>query len=222
MKRDISAVIFDLDGVIVHTDIYHYNAWKRLADRLGIPFSQEINHRLRGVSRMESLDIVLSGADRRFSDGEKQAMAHEKNETYKTFLRSMKPGDVPAVVTDTLERLRRGGFRLAIGSSSRNAGLILRNTGTARFFDAVSDGNNISNSKPDPEVFLKAAEFLGEKPENCVIVEDAEAGIEAGRRAGMKTVSIGEAVQVGLADFHAADFADIADILENKMAGCFE
>ena len=205
----IKAVIFDLDGVIVHTDVFHYKAWKALADRLDIPFSEQDNHRLRGISRMESLEIVLEKSGRDYSDEEKIDFAEEKNAKYRNYLMSMTPDDIDAETLEGLKLLREKGYKLAIGSSSRNAGLILERVGIINLFDAISDGNNITYSKPHPEVFLKAAEFIGVEPRHCVIVEDARAGIEAGKRAGMLTIAVGDAALSGEADFNAASFNDI-------------
>lgn len=184
------AVIFDLDGVIVSTDDCHYRAWKKMADEEGIHFDREINRRLRGVSRMASLDIVLEKADREYSESEKQALAERKNNYYRELITRLTPGDILPGVTEKLKMLKEHGIKIAIGSSSKNTPVILKQIGLDNFFDAVSDGNNITHSKPDPEVFLKAAEMLGIAPERCMIVEDADAGIEAGRRAGMKTLSL--------------------------------
>ena len=182
----IKGFIFDLDGVIVFTDKLHYQAWKRMADRLGISFDETVNDRLRGVSREESLDIILEnyhgpalGAE------EKRRLAEEKNSYYRELLEELTPEAVEENVKDTLVKLRERGFKLAIGSSSKNAGLILERTGIAGLFDAVSDGNNIQRSKPDPEVFLKAAAFLGLEPGDCAVIEDAEAGIRAAKAGGM-------------------------------------
>lgn len=168
------AVIFDLDGVICHTDKYHYQAWKEIADELGIEFNEMINNRLRGVSRMESFEIILEKYNGEMSKEEKIHYTTKKNEVYKKLLKNMSEKDLTAEVKSTLEGLREYGLKLAIGSSSKNAGFILERLGLGNFFDAVSDGNNITNSKPDPEVFLKAAEFVGEKPEDCLVVEDAK------------------------------------------------
>ena len=177
-------IIFDLDGVICHTDKYHYQAWKKLADRLGIYFDETINNRLRGVSRMESLNIILERADKTYTEQEKEAFATEKNEVYKELLKQMTPEELSPEVKDTLEELRNRGILLSIGSSSKNAGFILNRLGLGDFFDAVSDGNNISHSKPDPEVFLKAAEFLKLPASECLVVEDAEAGLLAAKNGG--------------------------------------
>lgn len=189
----MKGIIFDLDGVICFTDKFHYRAWKKLADRLGIYFDEEINNRLRGVSRMASLDIILERSDKKYTEEEKLALAEEKNETYKELLVQMSPDDLSDEVRDTLMELRNRGYKLAIGSSSKNTRTILGRIGLGDFFDEISDGTNISKSKPDPEVFLKAAEFIGEKPEDCLVVEDAMAGIEAAFRGGFKSAGLGEA-----------------------------
>ena len=169
------AIIFDLDGVICHTDKYHYLAWKQVADELKIYFDETINNRLRGVSRMDSFEIILERYDGVMSEQDKITYAARKNEVYKELLKNMSPTDLSDEVKTTLDALRSQGHKLAIGSSSKNAGFILNQLGLGDYFDAVSDGNNITNSKPDPEVFVKAAQFVGEKPEDCLVVEDAEA-----------------------------------------------
>ena len=206
------AFIFDLDGVLCFTDKYHFRAWKALADRLGIPFDENVNDRLRGVSRMASLEIILSLGSTSYSEEEKAAFAEEKNELYRTFLKGMTPSDITQEVRSTLDELRRRGYRLAIGSSSKNTPLILERTDMAKYFDAVSDGNNITHSKPDPEVFLKAAEFLGLRPEECYVVEDAEAGIDAGSAGGFTTVGIGPAAHYAKTDMPIRTFADILQL----------
>ena len=159
-------IIFDLDGVICHTDKYHYQAWKKLADKLGIYFDEEINNRLRGVSRMESFEIILEKYDGEMTEEEKVRYASEKNDLYRELLKNMTTADLDPQVKETLDALRSRGLLLAIGSSSRNAGFILERLGLSGYFDAVSDGNNISRSKPDPEVFLKAAEYLNLQPQD--------------------------------------------------------
>lgn len=210
----IKAVIFDLDGVLVSTDELHYQGWKTLADREGIYFDREINNRLRGVSRMESLEIILERAARQYSDSEKQEMAAYKNGVYAALLDSLTPDDRLEGVTDCLAALRAGGYKLAIGSSSKNTPKILARTGLDAEFDAVSDGNNISRSKPDPEVFLKAAEFLGIAPELCAVVEDAEAGIQAAKAAGMLAVAVGDARKSPLADRRLDSLAQLPESLK--------
>lgn len=205
-------IIFDLDGVICHTDKYHYQAWKKLADRLGIYFDETINNRLRGVSRMESLNIILERADKTYTEQEKEAFATEKNEVYKELLKQMTPEELSPEVKDTLEALRNKGILLSIGSSSKNAGFILNRLGLGDFFDAVSDGNNISHSKPDPEVFLKAAEFLQLPVSECLVVEDAEAGLLAAKNGGMDSAAIGDAVKSDLPQYKLKTFSDLLNI----------
>lgn len=204
------AVIFDLDGVICFTDHYHFLAWKALADSLNIPFDETKNDRLRGVSRMASLEIVLeeySGPE--LSEEEKVALATRKNDLYRTYLQSMTTADLADEVRDTLSTLRKKGLKLAIGSSSKNTPLILERIGLAGYFDAVSDGNNITRSKPDPEVFLTAAEMLGLAPEQCLVVEDAEAGVQAAISGGFHSAGLGPAAQCGLATYSLHSFSDL-------------
>jgi len=187
------AVIFDLDGVICHTDEYHYQAWKEIADKLAVPFDRRINDRLRGVSRTESFEIILKRYEGELSQEDKEYYINEKNQIYKSLLKSMRPEDLAEEVKDTLNTLKRYGLKLAIGSSSKNAGFILDRLGLCGYFDAVSDGNNIRRSKPDPEVFLKAAGMIGVLPGDCLVVEDAAAGVEAARAGGMDCAGIGAA-----------------------------
>lgn len=203
------AIIFDLDGVIVHTDHFHFLAWKKLADRLGIEFDERINNRLRGVSRMDSLDILLEKSPTTYPLAEKTAFAAEKNELYRQFLSTMTPADVAMEVRSTLETLKAAGHLLAIGSSSKNAKMILAQVGLSHFFDAIADGNDIQHSKPAPDVFLAAARFLGEPPTHCIVVEDAVAGVLAGKAAGMETIAIGDAASAHTADHDIVHFADL-------------
>ncbi len=191
--NNIKAVIFDLDGVIVSTDECHYLAWKKIADEENIFFDREINNRLRGVSRMESLDIVLEKAAREYTPEEKNSLAEKKNNFYKEYIKSLTPADILAGVMENLETLKAKGIKIAIGSSSKNTPAILKQIGLENYFDAISDGNNIKKSKPDPEVFVKAADMLGMKYSECMIVEDADAGIQAGKNAGMLTLAVGKA-----------------------------
>lgn len=219
MTFDVQAVIFDLDGVICFTDEYHYRAWKALADRLGVYFDRRINDRLRGVSRMASLEIVLERADRAFTDEEKQALATEKNDAYRALLHRMTPGDLSDEVRDTLRALRRRGYRLAIGSSSKNTKFILERLGLGGFFDAVADGTDIVRSKPDPEVFLVAARKLGLPPAACAVVEDAKAGIEAAKAGGMTALALhGDAQGCGAEDWDLAAFSDLLEVLPERGA----
>ena len=208
----MKAFIFDLDGVIVSTDSLHYRAWKALADSEGIYFDEEINHRLRGVSRMESLEIILERATRTYTAEEKVAMAERKNGIYRELLQVLTPSDRLEGVTETLNALRAQGYKLAIGSSSKNTPIILEKIGYSGYFDAISDGNNIKNSKPDPEVFLKAADFLQLQPSECFVVEDAEAGITAAKAGGFTAIGIGAAAEDPNADYAIKTFADLLNI----------
>lgn len=208
----MKAFIFDLDGVIVSTDSLHYRAWKALADSEGIYFDEEINNRLRGVSRMESLEIILERATRTYTDEEKVAMAERKNGIYRELLQVLTPSDRLAGVTETLDALRAQGYKLAIGSSSKNTPIILEKIGYSGYFDAISDGNNIKNSKPDPEVFLKAAEFLQLQPSECFVVEDAAAGITAAKAGGFTAIGIGSAAEDPNADYAIQTFANLLNI----------
>lgn len=207
-----NAVIFDLDGVICHTDKYHYEAWKQIADELGIYFDEVINNRLRGVSRMESFEIILERYDGTMSQEDKVAYTTKKNEVYKDLLKNMSPTDLSPEVKETLDGLKEKGLKLAIGSSSKNARFILGQLGLEGFFDAISDGNNITNSKPDPEVFVKAAQFIKEEAENCLVVEDAKAGLEAAIAGGMDCAAIGDAVASGLATYNLTTFRDLLEV----------
>ncbi len=206
-------IIFDLDGVICSTDEYHYQAWKALADRLGIPFDRERNNLLRGVSRMKSLEIILEKADHSYTDEEKVALAEEKNERYRQLLRNMSPADLSADVRRTLNALRADGLLLAIGSSSKNTPFILSRIGLSGFFDAVADGNCITRSKPDPEVFLTAAAMLHLSPADCLVVEDAHAGVQAAVSGGFDCAAMGDAKDDPLAAFHLQAFSDLLNIV---------
>ena len=186
----VRGLVFDLDGVLVHTDELHYRAWKALAGRLGLPFTREQGDRCRGVSRMGSLEILLEGSNRSYTEREKLRMAEEKNDCYRAQLQELTPGDVPERTAETLRELRRRGYRLGLASSSKNAGVILTRTGLDALLDRVVDGNQITRSKPDPEVFLDCCRNLGVLPHSCIGFEDSQAGIEAIRAAGMRSVGI--------------------------------
>lgn len=204
------AVIFDLDGVLVHTDRLHYTAWKELTGRLGIPFGQTVYRRLRGISRMDSLDIVLEAAPQDFSPEEKAALAAEKNEAYLALAAGLGPRDVAEDVRRALRGLRERGLLLAVGSSSRNAKYILERTGLAPCFDAVADGTMVTRAKPDPEVFLKAAALLGVSPGQALVVEDAAAGIKAARDGGYTAVAFGgDAVGSPLAEHRVGALTEL-------------
>lgn len=211
---EFKGIIFDLDGVICFTDEYHYLAWKELADRLGIYFDHEINNRLRGVSRMASLEIILERYDGpTLSQEDKVRLAEEKNSCYRTLLGRMTPADLSDEVKQTLDQLRQKGLKLAIGSSSKNAPFILGQIGLAGYFDAISDGNNITRSKPDPEVFQLAAQYLGLAASDCLVVEDAVAGAEAGHAAGMRVACLGAASSAGAGDYNLTAFQELMEII---------
>ncbi|NLY81267.1 MAG: beta-phosphoglucomutase [Clostridiales bacterium] len=204
-----SAVIFDLDGVICHTDHYHYMSWKQIANDLSIYFDENINNRLRGVSRMESLEIILEKYNGRLTNEEKMMYAEKKNNIYRSLLSEMSPADLSDDVRKTLVQLKKKGYMLAIGSSSKNAKFILNKLGLGDFFDTVSDGTNITRSKPDPEVFIRAREYLKVTSEKCIVVEDAKSGIEAAIAANMDCAAIGDAVLCGLATYNLNRLSDL-------------
>ncbi|MEX8546688.1 MAG: beta-phosphoglucomutase [Mucilaginibacter sp.] len=188
---DVKACIFDLDGVIVDTAVYHFKSWKRLADELGINFTLHDNERLKGVSRVRSLEIVLEIGNVTKTEAEKQELASRKNEWYTEMISKMKPDEVLPGAKEFLQLVKNAGIKTALGSASKNAGIILDKTGLTPFFDAVIDGNHVSKAKPDPEVFLKGAEAVQVDPKFCVVFEDAIAGVEAALAGGMKVVGIG-------------------------------
>lgn len=202
-------IIFDLDGVICSTDEYHYRAWKALADRLGIFFDRERNNLLRGVSRLASLEIILEKSETDYTSEEKEALAEEKNTLYRELLHGMSEADLTDEVRNTLAELRGKGIKLAIGSSSKNAPFILERIGLNGYFDAVADGNCITHSKPHPEVFLKAAQMLGLLPDNCCVVEDAHAGVEAAVCGGFDCAAIGDACGDERATYHLKNFSEL-------------
>lgn len=209
----MKGIIFDLDGVIVSTDEQHYQGWQALADRLGIPFSREVNNRFRGVSRMACMEILQELGGKHYTEQEKLQYAAWKNDYYRSLLGKMSPEDLREEVKSTLDALRARGLKLAIGSSSKNAKYILERIGLADYFDAVSDGTNITRSKPDPEVFLKAAQFLGLEPQECLVVEDAVSGVEAAHAGGMQAASVGDAANKGCGDYVLHSFSELLKIL---------
>lgn len=210
------AVIFDLDGVIVSTDAMHYEAWKSIADSEGIYFDEKINNRLRGVSRMESLEIVLERATREYGEGEKRLLAEAKNARYVELLKGLSSSDVLDEVATVLRTLRARGVKIAVGSSSKNTPLILKQIGMENTFDAVADGHDIERSKPAPDVFLVAASRLGVRPGECLVVEDAEAGIRAAKEAGMLAAAMGDAARSSEADYRLKEIGDLLDLLQGE------
>ena len=187
----IKGCIFDLDGVIVNTARYHYLAWKKLANELGFDFSEKYNESLKGVSRMESLEILLKAGGLSFDDETKLALAAKKNQWYVDYINAMEEDEVLPGAKEFIERLKAAGLKIALGSASKNALTILNRLRLADYFDVIIDGTKISRAKPDPEIFLLAAQELGLPPAGCVVFEDAKAGVEAAKKAGMKCVGVG-------------------------------
>ncbi len=212
----IKAVIFDLDGVIVSTDKYHYLAWKQLADKYSIYFDKKINERLRGISRPDSLEIILEKATRTFSENEKKQMLEFKNQLYLDFIKKMRPSDVDSEVIAIIEYLKNQKIKIAIGSSSKNTKTILKQIGLINTFDAIVDGTMITKSKPDPEVFTKAGLAVSVNPAECLVVEDAVAGIDAGKSAGMLTLAVGSAQNYNCANYSMdkLDYAKFNKIIQ--------
>ncbi len=185
------ACIFDLDGVLVDTAKYHFLAWKRLTEMLKIKFTEKDNERLKGVSRMASLEIILEIGNVKLDDGLKEEYAGLKNKWYVDYISSMTPDEILPGSLEFIRELKGAGIKVALGSASKNTPMIINRVGMENLFDAVADGNIVSKAKPDPEVFLTAAKMLGVPPDNCVVFEDAAAGIEAAHNAGMLCVGIG-------------------------------
>lgn len=205
----IQAVLFDLDGVLVTTDMLHYEAWRQLAFTLDIvDFTLKDNLRQRGVSRMESLEILLRKSKTKYTQAEKQQLAEQKNRYYVKKLQQLNDEALLPGVLQTLAELQSRGIKTAVASASKNAGLILEKTGLAGRFDTVVDGFEAQRSKPDPQVFQLAAQKLGVPPEQCLVVEDADAGVQAACAAGMPVLGVGPAALNGRVLWHARDLAD--------------
>jgi beta-phosphoglucomutase len=196
----IKAVIFDLDGVIVDTAHYHFIAWKRLADELGVPFNEHDNERLKGVSRMQSMDIILELGALHISMDRKAQLADKKNTWFVEFVEKMKPSEIFPGVKQLLEELKSQGIKIALASSSKNARRVIELLQIENEFDAVVDGTMIVHTKPDPEIFLLASTMINVPASQCVVFEDAEAGVEAALAAGMKCVGVGSTEQLGKAN----------------------
>lgn len=203
----IKACLFDLDGVVVDTAKYHYIAWKKIAEDLGFSFSEHDNERLKGVSRMESLDILLKVGNIVVDAQKKIELAEIKNKLYVSYIQKMTPDEILPGVISFLDELRNGGVLIALGSASKNAMLILDKVKIAGKFDAVIDGTKVSKAKPDPEVFLKGATELGIAPRDCLVFEDAQAGIDAARNGGMHCIGIGQPDNLKNAEFVIPGFA---------------
>ncbi|WP_454190179.1 beta-phosphoglucomutase [Paenibacillus sp. Marseille-Q7038] len=206
----MKAVIFDLDGVITDTAEYHFLAWKSLADELDLPFDKEFNEKLKGVSRMESLELILSLGDAVYSDEEKKALAEKKNDLYKEMIAKVTPADLLPGIESLLKELQEAGIGIALASASKNAPFILDRLGVTHYFNHVVDVNLIKQGKPDPEIFLTGAAKLGVLPEDCVGIEDAEAGIESILSAGMYAVGVGTPAQMQKADLIVSSTAELS------------
>lgn len=213
----IKAFLFDLDGVIVDTAIYHYQAWKRLANELGFDISEEFNERLKGVSRTESLDIILAHGGLTLPDEKKAELAAQKNQWYLELVSRMTSDDILPGVANFFAQVRKANLLTALGSVSKNAPLILERIGMTDAFDAIIDGTKITKGKPDPEVFTKGAAELGVSPSECVVFEDAVAGVEAGKRGKMFVVGIGSPDVLTQADLVAPslEFLTVEQVLQS-------
>ncbi|HLT00264.1 MAG TPA: beta-phosphoglucomutase [Acholeplasma sp.] len=212
---NIKLIIFDLDGVIVSTDHYHYLAWKKMADEEGIFFNEQINHRLRGVSRTDSLEIILERSIKEYSESQKKHLLETKNRDYLLLLEHISRQDLLMDVFETLTYLKENNYLIAIGSASKNAKKILEKLEIIDMFDFISDGNQIKHGKPNPEVFLNACTNLGVDPKYAMVIEDADAGIDAGNNAGMITVGIGPANQYEKSQFKITRLKELITILNN-------
>lgn len=206
----IRGVIFDLDGVLVRTDTLHFESWRQLADAEGLRFDVQLNEQLRGLSRMESLEVVLAASGRVCSAAQKQALADRKNAAFLALAERLTPADLPPGVAAILDELHRRGIKTAVASSSRNTRPILTRVGLAERFEVVVDANDVPLSKPDPTVFLRAAERLGLPPSQCLVIEDGLAGVEAARRAGMAVLGLGPAAALPGVPRRADNLAQIA------------
>ena len=209
------ACLFDLDGVLVDTAIYHFQAWKMLGENFNYQLTEEQNEQLKGVSRVESLNRILDWASFSATDEQKEAWLKEKNDNYLHLISNMNPSEILPGVVDFLGQIKAEGYKIALGSASKNAEIILEKTGLMPWFDLIIDGNKVSKSKPDPEVFLKGAEGLGFTPEECIVFEDAQAGVEAAINGGMKVIGIGESSVLSDANKVIPNFVGVksADLL---------
>jgi beta-phosphoglucomutase len=191
----IRGFIFDLDGVLTDTAEYHYRGWKRLADEEGIPFTREDNEHLRGIPRRESLMLILKS--RTYPEEKIQEMMERKNNYYLEFIREVSLKDLLPGARELLEEIHHAGFKSAVGSASKNARDVIQRLGIVYLLDAISDGNSVERQKPAPDLFLHAASQLNLKPDECVVLEDAAAGIEAARAGGFRTLGLGPRTRVG-------------------------
>jgi beta-phosphoglucomutase len=204
----IQAVIFDLDGVIVDTAHYHFIAWKRLAEELGVTFTEKENERLKGVSRMRSLEIILELGNIKLPGAQMEKLAAKKNQWFVEYINAMKPDEIFFGVKELIGSIRSAGIKVALASSSKNADTVLNLLKIKEYFDVIVDGTMIVHTKPDPEIFLLAAKMLSTPVSKCLVFEDAEAGVEAALSAGMRCVGVGTKEQLPKATFVVAKTAD--------------
>jgi beta-phosphoglucomutase len=210
MTNDITiACIFDLDGVLVDTAVYHYQAWKKLANSLGFDFTHAQNEQLKGVNRMRSLDKILAWGGIEKTDAERDELATLKNTWYVEMISKMSASEVLPGTVELLIQLKAEGIKIALGSASKNSGLILERTNISHFFDAIVDGNSVTSSKPDPEVFIKGGELLNTPAAQCIVFEDAAAGVEAAIAANMAVIGVGEAENLPGADQYVKDLSGV-------------
>lgn len=205
----LKGFIFDLDGVITDTAEYHYLGWKKLADEEGMEFDREFNEKFRGVSRMECLDLLLEANDRKVTPKERQELADRKNNYYREYLKNITEDNLLEGIRDILNRLNREGYKMAIASASKNTKIVVDKLNIEDIFETISDGYSVKNSKPAPDLFLHTADKLGLKPEECVVFEDAKAGIDAALAAHMTAVGIGPKSRVGHAHYRFDKVKDI-------------
>lgn len=205
----VKACLFDLDGVIVDTAVYHFQAWRRLANELGFDFTEHQNEQLKGISRMESLELILQWGGVSLSEAEKLDWATKKNQWYLDLVLQMTPNEVLPGVPAFLDALRANGIKIALGSASKNSKLILEKIQMLDYFDAIIDGNNITKGKPDPQVFLMGAEATHSLPSECVVFEDAVAGVQAAKAGGMKAIGVGSPEILTEADFVISTFEEM-------------
>ena len=210
ITTDKIGCLFDLDGVLVDTAVYHYKAWKALANRLGFDFTEAQNEHLKGVNRMRSLEMILDWGKVSKTEAEMLELAAGKNAEYVEMISKMTAEEVLPGTLQLLQALKAAGIKIALGSASKNSGLILERTNLAHLFDAIVDGNHVSASKPDPEVFLKGAEALGLEPSNCIVFEDAQAGVQAAINGGMKVIGIGQQNNLAGANLVIRDLSEIS------------
>ncbi|MGN7202963.1 beta-phosphoglucomutase [Pedobacter sp. SAFR-022] len=210
INTDKIGCLFDLDGVLVDTAVYHYKAWKALANRLGFDFTEAQNEHLKGVNRMRSLEMILDWGKVSKTEAEMLELASGKNAEYVEMISKMTAEEVLPGTPQLLEQLKAAGIKIALGSASKNSGMILERTNLAHYFDAIIDGNHVNASKPDPEVFLKGAEALGLEPANCIVFEDAQAGVQAALNGGMKVIGIGQQNNLQGANMVIKDLSEIS------------